>query len=239
MKKQTCFLLIPPYGISYYQGDRPNKGFRPKKCRKWQTIYQDDLSKEDYEKWIEKVFSNMDGYLAPGAPIYVFNAHKQFSAMYEMLTKRKYHISCVITWAKPSFSISYGDYNQQTEFCLYGWKEDGGVHKWYGPNNETTLWEIKRDATKKYQHLTQKPVEIPARAIRNSSQRGNIVLELFGGSGSALIAATSLARRCFCMEISEAFCDGIIRRYISYIGQDKAPADLVAKYCKEVQDANK
>ena len=125
-EKAAMLFTDPPYGISYYQGDRPNMSFRPKKCRKWETIYQDDLSEEEYQKWLEKVFKNMGNFLLSGAPIYVFNAHKQFSGMYGTLRKLKYHISTVIVWAKPNFSISYGDYNQQVEFCLYGWKENNG-----------------------------------------------------------------------------------------------------------------
>jgi DNA modification methylase len=153
--------------------------------------------------------------------------------MYEMLTKLNYHISCVLTWAKPSFSIGYGDYNQQTEFCLYGWKEDNGAHKWYGPTNETTLWEEKRDATKNYQHLTQKPVALPARAIKNSSLRDDNVLELFGGSGSTAVACAMLDRKCFCMEIDPVFCDGIVLRLINYLGKDKVSDELCKRYLKE------
>ncbi|MFA5411287.1 MAG: DNA modification methylase [Candidatus Omnitrophota bacterium] len=238
-EKAAMLFTDPPYGISYYQGNRPNMSFRPKKCRKWETIYQDGLSEEEYQKWVEQVFTNMDNFLALGAPIYIFNAHKQFFGMYGILRKLKYHIGTVIVWAKPNFSISYGDYNPQVEFCAYGWKEDNGAHKWYGPTNETTLWEIKRDPTKDYQHLTQKPVAIPARAIRNSSLRGDIVLELFGGSGSTLIAAESLGRRCFCVEIDPIFCDGIVRRYINYIGKENVSKELLQKYLPEVNNAGK
>lgn len=232
-QKANMLFTDPPYGISYYQGNRPNMNFRPKKCRKWEIIYKDDLPEEEYQKWFEGVLTNMDNFLSPGAPIYIFNAHKQFFGMYGILRKLKYHIGTVIVWAKPNFSISYGDYNPQVEFCAYAWKEDNGAHKWYGPANETTLWEIKRDVTKDYQHLTQKPVEIPARAIRNSSVRGDVVLELFGGSGSTLIAAESLGRRCFCVEICPAFCDSIVKRYAVYVGADELSQEVREKYLQE------
>jgi len=228
----------PPYGIAYDQNSRPNGNHGAKKHSAGQKILHDDLSEEDYAKWIKTIFENMGAFLAPGAPIYIFNAHKQFAAMHAILTELGYYVSCVITWAKERFAISFGDYHQQTEFLMYGWKAENGPHKWYGPTNESTLWEISRDPTSTLQHVTQKPVALSARAIRNSSQRGDCVLELFGGSGSTLIGCEALGRRCRCMELSPAYCDGIVRRYISYIGKDKAPKDLVERYIKEEAHAN-
>jgi len=229
----------PPYNVNYYGGNRPVPNVRPKKSRNWERIYSDNLSQDEYEVWLKKIFVNVDPFLDTGAPCYIWNGHKQFGPMYQMLEELGYHIACVITWAKPNFAISYSDYNQQTEFCLYCWKEDNGRHTWYGPTNESTLWEIKRDATREYIHPTQKPTSLAQRSIKNSSKRGDIVLDLFLGSGSTLIAAEGLSRRCFGLEIDPKYCDAIVRRYISYIGKDKAPKDLVKKYLKEGQDVRK
>jgi len=150
-----------------------------------------------------------------------------------ILTGLGFHVSCVITWAKERFAIGFGDYNQQTEFCLYGWKEDNGSHAWFGPNNESTLWEVHRDLTRDYIHPTQKPIALAQRAMKNSSKRGDLVVDTFLGSGSTLIAAESLERRCFGMEIDPRYCDAIIRRYVSFVGKDKVPKELVEKYIKE------
>ncbi|MFA5118800.1 MAG: DNA modification methylase [Candidatus Omnitrophota bacterium] len=229
----------PPYNVNYYGGNRPVPNVRPKESRNWERIYSDNLNQEEYEIWLKKIFSNVDSFLETGASFYIWNGHKQFGQMHVMLEGLGYHIACVITWAKPNFAISYADYNQQTEFCLYGWKKDNGAHAWYGPTNASTLWEIKRDSTKEYIHPTQKPTALAQRAMKNSSKRGDIVLDLFLGSGSTLIAAEGLERRCFGLEIDPKYCDSIIRRYISYVGKDKAPADLVKKYCKEEQHVGK
>jgi len=229
----------PPYNVNYYGGNRPVPNVRPKKSRNWDRIYSDNLNQGDYEAWLKKIFVNVDPFLATGAPCYIWNGHKQFGPMYQMLEELGYHIACVITWAKPNFAISYSDYNQQTEFCLYCWKEDNGAHAWYGPTNESTLWEIKRDVVRTYVHPTQKPTALAQRAIKNSSKRGDVVLDLFLGSGSTLIAAEGLSRKCFGLELDPKYCDAIVRRYISYIGKDKVPADLVAKYCKEEEHVNK
>lgn len=224
----------PPYNVDYYGGNRPNAKSRPASHKQWERIYSDNMTQNEYETWLKAIFSNMVPCLVPGAPVYIWNGHKQFGPMYLMLKELEFHVSCVITWAKEHFAFGYGDYSQQTEFCLYGWKEDGGPHIWYGPNNETTLWQIKRDVTKNYIHPTQKPIAIPQRAIKNSSKRGDIVLDLFLGSGSTLIAAESLGRKCYGVEIDPKYVDGIVQRYITYAGRDRVSHEIKQRYLKEV-----
>lgn len=224
----------PPYNVNYYGGNRPVANVRPKKSRDWERIYNDNLTQSEYEEWLKIILKNVTPYLASGAPCYLWNGHAQFGPMHSMLTELEFHISCVITWAKEgNFSISYGDYNQQTEFCLYAWKENNGAHNWYGPNNESTLWQIKRDPTASYTHPTQKPVALAYRAIKNSSKRGDIVLDMFLGSGTTLIAAEGLKRTCFGLEIDPYYCDAIVRRYIVYVGKENASPELVKKYLPE------
>lgn len=235
--KVNLIFTDPPYNVNYYGGNRPNPKVRPKPSREWERIYNDNLSQEEYEGWLGKIFANITPHLAAGAPFYIWNSHKEFGPMHLLLTKLGFHASSVITWAKESFAIGYGDYNQQTEFCLYGCLEDNGAHHWYGPTNESTLWQIKRDPTKSYDHPTQKPVALAHRAIKNSSKRGDIVLDMFLGSGTTLIAADGLKRTCFGLEIDPFYCDAIVRRYITRVGSDKVPQDLVNKYMKEVQNA--
>lgn len=238
--KGTLLVTDPPFGVGYLNVNRPDWKHRPKKSRRWEKIYKDNLPQAEYGKWLGKIFVNLEPYLVPGSPIYVWNAHKQFSFMHRILTKLGFHVDSVITWAKPSFAISYGDYHQQTEFCLYGWKKGGkGGHFWHGPNNESSLWEVRRDATQSYVHPTQKPVELAARAIRNSSKRGDILIDLFLGSGSTLIAAESLTRRCFGMEIEPKYCDAIVRRYLTFAGEGKVSEDISRLYRKEVSNETK
>lgn len=228
--KVSLIFSDPPYNVSYYGGNRPVSNVRPKKSRNWERIYNDNLSQEEYEEWLTKILKNVAPYLAPGAACYLWNGHAQFGFMHNILTELGFHISCVITWAKESFAISYGDYNNQTEFCLYAWKENNGAHKWYGPTNESTLWQVKRESTLKYEHPTTKPVALAHRAIKNSSKRGDIVLDMFLGSGTTLIAAEALERACFGMEIDPCYCDVIVRRYIACAGKDKVSDELKAKY---------
>lgn len=232
-EKAHLIYTDPPYNVAYYGGNRPNPDVRPKKSRNWERIYADNMKQADYEAWLKKIFTNMAEYLAPRAPLYVWNGHRQFDPMHKIFDDLGFHVAGVITWAKPNFAISYADYNNQTEFCLYGWKEDNGAHAWYGPTNETTLWQVRRDPTRTYIHPTQKPVELAQRAIKNSSKRSDNVLDLFLGSGSTLIASESLGRRCFGLEVDPKYCDAIVRRYIAFIGENKTPKEIVKKYWKE------
>ena len=150
--------------------------------------------------------------------------------MHQTLTDLGLHISCVITWAKPNFAIGYGDYNQQTEFCLYGWNEKGGSHHWYGPTNESTLWQEKRDQTSSYVHPTQKPLALAARAIKNSSQTNDLVVDAFLGSGTTLLAAQQFKRICYGVEIDPAYCDAIVCRYGKMFGWDNVPDAYRERY---------
>jgi DNA modification methylase len=115
------------------------------------------------------------------------------------------------------------------EICFYGWREGAG-HQFFGPNNATDLWHVKKVPPPKMIHLTEKVVELASRAIQYSSRPGENVLDLFGGSGSTLIACEQAGRRCFMMEIDDLYCDIIVQRWEQFTGRkaertsDPAPA---------------
>lgn len=115
----------PPYAVNYLHINRPNKQQRPKRSRKWKKIYKDDLSQPEYEKWLTKILTNIEPYLRPGSGVYIWNGFRQFGHMISTLTRLGFKTGCIITWAKPTFAISFGDYHQQIEFVFYGWKEGG------------------------------------------------------------------------------------------------------------------
>ncbi len=224
------FFTDPPYNVSYYGGNRPQPHkARPKRSRQWKRIYGDDLTQEQYEAWLTPILESVYSRLRPGSPFYIWNGHRQFGPMHAALSKVGAHISCVITWAKECFAIGYGDYNQQSEFCLYGWRP-GRSHRWYGPTNESTLWQVRRDCTRSYRHPTQKPIALAARAIKNSSTRGDIVLDTFLGSGTTLIAAERLERRCLGIELDSRYCDAIVRRYLAIAGDSPGLRRLRKRY---------
>jgi site-specific DNA-methyltransferase (adenine-specific) len=219
-------------------GSCPRVDTRPKKSRKWTAIYSDNLPQDEYEAFMRNVLTNIKSYLEPGAAFYQWQAHRQLGPLYQILTELDFYTSSLICWKKESAAISYADYSFQTEQAVYGWLK-GASHYFAGKPGESNLWEVKRDPTKLYQHPCQKPVALAEHAIRNSSKRDDAVADVFMGSGSFLIAAESLRRRSFGMELSEAYCDAITRRYVAFVGRDKVPQELVEKYMREDSDDRK
>lgn len=125
--------------------------------------------------------------------------------------------STFIIWAKHTFTLGHADYQRQYEPILYGWRE-GAKRYWCGDRDQGDVWEIKKP-TKNDLHPTQKPLEVPERAIRNSSRPGDIVLDCFGGSGSTLIACEKTGRDCRMMELDPRYCDVIVRRWQDWTGR--------------------
>ena len=105
------------------------------------------------------------------------------------------------------------------ELAYYGWKE-GAAHQYFGPPNATDLWAVKKVNPVAMIHLTEKPIELAARAIQYSSKRGENVLDLFGGSGSTLAACEQTDRSAYLMEIDPAYCDVIVERWQKLSGRE-------------------
>jgi DNA modification methylase len=117
-----------------------------------------------------------------------------------------------IIWAKPTFNLTRsGMYHWSHEPCFYGWQK-GKQPAWYGAKNQRSVWEIDKAGRGSF-HPTQKPTEIFAIPMRNHLRKGEVCAEPFAGSGSQIVAAESEGVHCYAMEISEAYCEGIIRRY--------------------------
>ncbi len=238
-KNVDLLFTDPPYNVDYYGGDRPAPAkARPKPSRRWKRIYGDNRPHAEYQDWLGTLLKRVVVAMAPGAPFYIWNGHRQFGGMHEILEALGCHVSCVITWAKESFAIGYGDFNQQTEFCLYGWKSGADAHRWYGPTNASTLWTLHRDRTKTYRHPTQKPLALAERALLNSSRRGDLILDVFLGSGTTLIAADTLERVCCGIELDPHYCDGIVRRYIATRGVDQVAEPWRTRFAAGVAAAS-
>jgi DNA modification methylase len=128
------------------------------------------------------------------------------------------YFSQAIIWSKLHPVLTRKDYMGAHEWCFYGWREGAG-HQFFGPANATDLWEIKKVNAQSMVYVTEKPVELAARAIEYSSQRGENVLDLFGGSGSTLIACEQTGRKAFLMELDPLYCHVIVQRYEQFTGR--------------------
>lgn len=126
-------------------------------------------------------------------------------------------------WVKNTLVLGHGDYHFQHEALIYGW-ERGGKHMFYGVRDKTTVWHIDKPS-KNSDHTTMKPVALCEEAIQNSSLRNELVLDLFGGAGSTLIACEKLGRRCNMMEIDPLYVQVIIDRWEKFTDNRVVKAD--------------
>jgi DNA modification methylase len=121
-------------------------------------------------------------------------------------------------WDKQHPVLTRKDFMGAFELSFYGWRE-GAAHKFFGPNNVPDIWPVKKIPPQLSEHLTSKPAELAVRAMQYSSLKGENVLDLFGGSGSTLIAAEQTGRKCFVMEIDALYCDVIADRFQRFTGR--------------------
>ena len=165
------------------------------------------------------VLINYANVVKLGASFYVCcpagNNFKDFLLPFE----EECHISSTIIWVKNSLVLGHGDYHYQHEPILYGWLKNG-THQFYGDRTQTTVWNVDRP-TRSKEHPTMKPIALITKAINNSSKQDDIVLDLFGGSGSTLIACEQTNRTCYMMELDPKYCDVIRKRYENFIDKNK------------------
>ena len=127
----------------------------------------------------------------------------------------------LLVWVKENQVLSHNNYHKQYELIFFGYKKGGG-NLWFSTRENkdaSDVWNVSRDPSKTYVHPTQKPVELPARAIRNSSKKGDIVFEPFSGSGSTMLACEQLDRTCYAMEIDPVYCEATLRRWERLTGE--------------------
>ena len=196
-------LTDPPYNVNY-------KG-------KAGTIKNDNMKAEEYIKFLTAAFSNAYEYMREGACFYVWHSTREHRNFETALNNAGLQVRQQLIWNKNHFTLGRADYHWKHEPCLYGWKE-GAAHKWYSDRKQTTVLNFKKP-TKSKLHPTMKPVEMMSYLIGNSTQEGDNVLDLFGGSGSTLIACEELNRICYTMELDEKYIQTIIERWEAATGK--------------------
>lgn len=209
-KMADMIFTDPPYGVSYEGGH--NK-------KKRSGIQNDTLEGESITDLFLNSLSCAQMVSHDHAAFYIWYADKKSVETYASFSQLDLEIRAVICWYKVNSGLGafMAQYIPNYEPCIYAHKS-GCSPKWNGPSNEKTVWEQKRVGKNEF-HPTQKPVELPERAILNSSDPKDIVLDLFGGSGSTLIACQKTGRTSFTMEIDPAYCDVIISRWQKYTGK--------------------
>ena len=193
----------PPYNVNYEGSDG-------------QSIQNDDMGDNEFKEFLTLVFKNLIDSIKEGAPTYVCHADSEGLNFRSAFKEAGFKLAQCLIWVKNSFTMGRQDYQWQHEPILYGWKPGSG-HYFVDDRSQSTIWEY--DKPKKNDlHPTMKPLELVGKAINNSSLVGQLVLDLFGGSGSTLIASYKAKRTCYSMELDEKYADVIVKRYIKNKG---------------------
>jgi DNA modification methylase len=201
-----------------------------KKLRaKDRPLANDFVSEEEFDRLLRAWFGNLARVLLPGRAFYIWGGYSNIANYPPVLKANGLYFSQTIIWDKQHPVLTRKDYMGAHEWSFYGWKE-GAAHQFFGPNNATDLWAIKKVNPQSMVHLTEKPVALATRAIQYSSRLGENVLDLFGGSGSTLIAAEQTGRKAFLMELDPLYSDVIVQRWEQFTGRkaDRVPASQQA-----------
>ncbi len=181
-------------------------------------LENDFVSDDESTQLLDAWFGNIARVLVAGRCFYIWGGYANCGNYPPALKQHDLYFSQSIIWDKQHPVLTRKDFMGAHEWCFYGWRLGAG-HKFFGPNNVPDLWQVKKVNPQSMVHLTEKPVELAARAIQYSSKSGENVLDLFGGSGSTLIACEQHGRKAFLMEIDPPYADVIVQRYEQFSGK--------------------
>lgn len=199
----------PPYGVSY---DAKWRGVAGKGSTAEGKVLNDD-----------KVDWRISYSLFKGSVAYIWHSAIHSAEVAKNIEDCDYKIVSQIIWNKQNFALSRGDYHWKHEPCWYAVK-NGHQHNWKGDRKQCTVWEIanlssfgkSRDEDERTLHSTQKPLECMSKPIKNHTDKGDWVYDPFLGSGTTLIAAEQLGRKCIGVELSPVYCDVVVKRWINF-----------------------
>jgi len=196
----------PPYNVDY-------EGYTEGRLK----IQGDRMTPNQFRKFLRVAFTSHRRIMKPGSSIYVCHPSCWQRDFQDALEVAGFAVRCQIIWAKQTFAWGFGRYKFQHEPIFYG-HVAGQKDSWYGNKSQSTLWEENKPAANR-EHPTAKPVALIERALVNSSQKGDLVVDLFGGSGSTLIGCERRGRKSRLMEIDPRYVDVIVRRWQEYTGK--------------------
>lgn len=224
-QKADMVFTDPPYGVDY-DGGHAVKGKRREKLK-------NDKDPNIYDGVMPVI------YLASkdGAALYLWFSDSKSAAVSAAVSAAGYEVRNTLIWNKnvAQFGAIGAQYKAKHEPCLYCFKK-GHAPFWAGPNNEVSVWDVKRSSKNEF-HPTQKPVELGERALNNSSKSGDNVLDLFGGSGSTLIACEKTGREARLMELDGRYVDVIVRRWQEFTGNQATHATTGATFAEVKADS--
>lgn len=202
MNNQDADMLLtdPPYNVDYVG-----------KTIDALKIANDNMNDNQFYEFLKQAFTNMFEFTREGASIYVFHADTEGLNFRKAFKDAGFKLAECLIWKKDCFVMGRQDYQWQHEPILYGWKE-GAAHYFINDRTQSTILEFDRPKQSTL-HPTMKPIDLIARLVKNSSKENDIILDLFGGSGSTIITAEQLNRICYSMELDPKYCDVIVKRW--------------------------
>lgn len=196
----------PPYNVSYTG-----------KQKSQMTIKNDKQSEDDFYKFLSSAFLNAKENMKSGAAYYVWYASSEAANFNSALNNNGLKVREELIWVKNQMVLGRQDYQWQHEPCLYGWNEDG-THVWYSDRKQTTVLRFDKPQRADL-HPTMKPIPLFDYQIKNSTKSGDLVLDLFGGSGTSIMACEQDNRTCYTMEYDPKYVDVIINRWEEFTGK--------------------
>ncbi len=203
--KANLVVTDPPYNVSYQSVDG-------------KTIQNDSMADGEFYQFLLAAFQNMAAHMAEGGSAYIFHADTEGLNFRRAFKDAGFHISGVCIWVKESLVLGRSPYQWQHEPVLFGWLPNG-KHKWFADRKQTTIWHFEKPKRSK-EHPTMKPIPLLAYPIKNSSAPNGVVMDLFGGSGSTLIACEQTDRICRTMELDPKYASAIVLRYAGEYGSE-------------------
>ncbi len=200
----NLLLTDPPYGVSY-------TGCCKGSARS--AIANDEKKGSELEEFLCDSFNVAVRHLSNPSNFYIWFAASQSVAFYNACAANGLLVKAQLVWIKNHFTLSFSDYKQQFEPCLYGWR--GKQHKFYGEKNSSTVLKADKPLVNA-EHPTMKPVELFRKLIYNSSKRGDLILDIFAGSGTTVIACEQTARKARVIEFEPKYVDVIRKRWAEF-----------------------
>ena len=207
-------LTDPPYNVDYSSKDF---GGKDSKTRINNQIANDKMTPDEFYKFLFSVFSNAKDSLKSGASFYIWFSDLATVEFNNAANNSGLMVKETLIWEKNNFVLGRQDYQHKHEPCLYGWVK-GGSHSWYSDRKQTTILNFDRPLNSNF-HPTMKPIALFDYEIKNSSKSGDVVLDLFGGSGTTIMACEQNGRNAYVMEYDPKYIDVIIKRWESFTGK--------------------
>jgi DNA modification methylase len=204
--KADMVFTDPPYLMDFTGGIHADgsKSFNSKHG----GIKNDKMSKDEGDDFLDAINANIQLFV--NGAFYICFYRLKLGEYFESLKRTGLDVRALITWNKGNHTLSNSDYMSKCEHIFYGWVNE---HNFYGGNNGMDIWEIPR-TQKNELHPTMKPIPLCEKAINDASKLNDIVLDLFLGSGSTMVASQQLKRKCYGMELDPKYCDVIVKRMI-------------------------